>query len=173
MADNEIETTDAIETTENDTTETSETETKGTGINYSKVVLRNNLGGVDAEATIALIESELLAWIEENEMDTDSIAAAVQAVYDKMPPAKIQMLDLNSLANRATQILNVPVGSDSRVANRVKEYIRGESKRFKESNGEEGAFMLQIGKGGGIFRSSPAVVKQYRERLAKKAAKNA
>lgn len=147
-----------------------EVEEKTSGINFAKAVIRDEHGVVNKTLTFARIEEEYSAWMEANEIDTPLIAAAVAAVFSKLPPAQMAMLDLNGVANRAVEELKVPFGSETRLSNRVKDFVRGESLRFVAASGREGMYHIKRGKKGGVRLNTPAYVEQYRKIQAKKPA---
>lgn len=165
------------ESSENSSNEETPEETKGSGINYSKAVVRNEHGVIDLEATVARFESELSAFAA-TETDTAVIAEAVQTVYKRMPAAQKQMIDMTGLVNRALTVIasvqDIPYGADAILTKRIKDFVRGESVRFKTSKGEEGKYCIRQGRGmGGVHAATPLFVKEWRASEAKKAAEKA
>lgn len=157
---------------DNDIDESGEEEVKlTTRVDWSKHSLRDRFGIIDKAATLALIEQELDAAIN-GEVSREEIAHAVRQVFDKLlaqSPANAKIA-LDTLANRAATILDATFDSEVLVKKSVKEYVRGESKRFAETSGAEGCCLVQAGKKGGVRVATEAFVKEYRERVAKKAA---
>jgi hypothetical protein len=151
-------------------------ETTGTGINWAKVAVRDAHGAIDVDSTMELIRDELTD-VAGSEVDTTEIAAAVDAVFAKLTNGgQVQKatIDLSGLASRALNLLgDVPFGQESKLTERVKEYVRGESERFVATEGAEGKMVVRKGKSGGVSPSTPKIVEEYRAFLAKKAAKNA
>jgi hypothetical protein len=98
------------------------------------------------------------------------IDAAVKTVYEKMGAAKNKTLDLASLTFRAINVMNIEGASESKLGERVKNFLRGETKAFEESNGEQGRYVIQRGPGRGVQLVTTEFVKTYREAKAKKAA---
>jgi hypothetical protein len=162
------------ENAESTSTESTET-VKGTGINWSKVAVRDPHGAIDQEATLALCNEELSAHIAENEVDMGEIGDAVASAFAEVrAKAQKAMIDLNGLASRALNALgtvtSVPFGAETRLQERIKNYVRGESDRFVETKGAEGLYHIKRGKDGGCRLATEAYVKEYRELQAKKAA---
>jgi hypothetical protein len=146
-------------------------EDKGTGINYGKVVLRDNHGTADPSATMDRINAELVEWIAKNEIDTPRIAAAVSTAIEKFPKAQKAQLDLEGLTKRAMdELKDLPYGAESRIGKRIKDFVRGESDRFEDSRGESGICFIARGKNGGVKLRTEAFVAEYRASLAKKEA---
>jgi hypothetical protein len=146
---------------------------RGTGINFSKAVVRDKHGVVDEDATFARIRDEYRAWMATNEVETPMLANAVRTVFDKLPPSQKAMIDLNGLASRAVEEMKVPYGAETRLALRVKDFVRGESLRFVGSKGAEGMYHIKRGKDGGVRLNTTAYVTEYRKLQAKKAAAKA
>lgn len=169
------------ETVTDDTNETTEetTEETGTGINWAKVSVRDPHGAIDAAATLALCNEELTAHIADNEVDMREIDEAVAKVFVKLvstPNGVSQkgLIDLQGLAGRAFNILDnegeVPYGAETRLQDRIKDFVRGESETFVNTKGQAGKYHIKRGKDGGVRLASQAYVKEYLELQAKKAA---
>lgn len=170
---------ETIETTEETTEETTANETaavaeeKGTGINWAKVAVRGQHGAVDKTLTMALLDEELSTHIAENEVDMEEIGSTVATVFTKLTQgvAKKASIDLNGLATRALGLLgDVPYGQETRLSERIKDFVRGESDRFVESNGASGLYHIKRGKDGGVRLNTEMYLKEYRALQAKKAA---
>lgn len=147
--------------------------TEKTGINFGndKITVRDAHGTVDRAATMERIESELIAWIGTNEIDPEAVKTAVIAVFARFPKADRQSMDLGGLTHKALVELKAPDGSETRIGERIKNFVRGESERFENTQGAEGLCFIKRGKQGGVHMSTPAFVTEYRKGLAKKAAK--
>lgn len=147
-----------------------------TGINWNKVALRNSHGVMDLGATLKVCEEELSAMIAAD-IGSDVIESVTAKYFDKLTQGgKIPnaMTDLDGLASGALRYLDeVPAGQDTRIKDRIKDFVRGESKRFTDSNGGEGKYVVVRGKLGGVRISSESFVKEYREMQAKKTASKA
>lgn len=145
-------------------------------VNWSRAVERDEHGSVDKAKTLAKLEADLSTHIATNEFPMEQIASAVRSVFERLmesKPLKVSK-DLDGVASRAFIILNsiaeVPNDSETTMINRIKGYVRGESKRFEATNGEQGSVLIVRGKSGGCYYSTPTLVKEYRARQAKKAA---
>ena len=149
-------------------------ENKTTGINWSKVMVRNAHGAADPVATLVKLETELAEHIGQTEISPDLVSEAVASAFAKMPAATNKTLDMGTLAMRAIAELNATGIVESKVAERVKAYVRGESDLFKKTLGAEGLYVIRTGRDqGGVAVSTPDVVKRYRETQAAKAAAEA
>lgn len=154
-------------------------ETTGTGINWGKIALRDTHGSVDKPATLALIDEELTAHIADNEVDMDEIETACETVFEKLRAtggvvAQKAMMDLNELSHRALDLLdNVPYGASTRLQERIKDFVRGESETFVKTDGAEGKYHIKRGKDGGVRLNTPAYLDEYRKLQAAKRAKEA
>jgi hypothetical protein len=159
-------------------TETVVVEEKASGLerlNWTKLAIRNSHGAIDVDATLAYV-GEALAEAVGNEVDLEEIKGAVDGVIAKLlalPSGKTALMgkmDLAEVATRAARTLDAPFGGESMLIERVKEFIRGESDRFVESNGEEGSVHVKRGKDGGVRAATTAYVAEYRALQAKKLA---
>lgn len=152
-----------------------ENENKGTGIKWSKVAVRDAHGAIDVEATLALCGEELSSVVG-NEVELNEIATAVKGVFDKLVAsaggkAEKASMELAGVATRALEAIgDVPFGQETEVQDRIKDFVRGESERFVETNGAEGAYHIKRGKDGGVRLNTPAYVTEFRKLQEKKAA---
>jgi len=169
---------DENETNEMGTDETETTEEKGTGINWAKVSVRDAHGAIDAAATLALCNEELTAHVADNEVDMKEIDESVAKVFVKLmtTPGGVSqkgLIDLQGLAGRAFNILDndgeVPYGAETRLQERIKDFVRGESETFVKTSGQSGKYHIKRGKDGGVRLNTPAYLKEYMELQAKKA----
>lgn len=147
----------------------------GTNVNWAKLAVRDEHGALDITATLLLVEKEL-SDTAGAEVSTDTIAEHTAGVFDKLTKSgsiKNASMELSILAQRVVAQLDAPYGTETRLNERVKDYVRGESDRFEATNGSEGLYLIQRGKGGGVRLSTESFVKEYREKQAKKAAKAA
>lgn len=174
MANQETENQGTDETTD-ETTDT-DTEVQGTGINWENVAVRDAHGAVDKDATLARCDAEIVAHIANNEFDIEEIRGAVAQVFVKLTrggAAQMAMMDLQGVVGRASALLDVPYGAETRIEKRIKDFVRGESKRFEATTGAEGSYHIKRGKHGGVRGNSEMYVKEYRALQAKKAAASA
>lgn len=142
------------------------------GINWGKVAVRDEHGVVDKDRTLAMVDELLTAYLD-SEVDIADIRTAVQTVFDKLSKggtvSKVSS-DFNTVATRALHALgDMPIDSDTQLLARIKDFIRGESKRFEETAGEEGAYYIKRGAKGGVCLSTPEFVKEYRAFQERKA----
>ncbi len=148
----------------------------GTGINWSKVAMKDAHGCLDVESTMELVREELAAHAAE-QVDVSEIASAVEKVFARLTNGGAiarATIDLAGLSARALSFLgDVPMTSTTQLTDRIKNYVRGESTRFVDSKGVEGSVWLSRGKLGGCKLATDAVRADYRDFLAKKAAKAA
>lgn len=147
-------------------------------LNWTKLAVRDAHGAIDSEGTLALV-TEALAQAVGNEVDLEEIRGAVSTVFTKLlalpggGSALKGKMDLDGVAGRARELLDVPFGAETMVQLRIKNFIRGESEKFVETNGAEGSCHIKRGKDGGVRVRTDAYVKEYRALQAKKAAADA
>ena len=148
-------------------------EKNGTGINWNRVALRDDHGSIDLDATLALCTDEINLHIEA-EVSSDDLAGAVTAALSHLTQGGVAQkasTDLNGLSVKALSLLgDIPAGATTMVQERIKDFIRGESRRFVESNGANGLCFLGRGRGRGVNVSTAKFVEEYRAAQAKKTA---
>ena len=108
-----------------------------------KFTVRDSVGSVDVEASVAAYTQVLKQWVAENEVPVDRIARAVDTVFDNKPNARLPTPFLVSLA---VQELNADPMLFKTLSLRVTDYIKGQC--------ANGAFTVTKGKGGGVMRRS-------------------
>jgi hypothetical protein len=153
------------------------TEKLTTGVNWATKAIRGDHGEIDMDATLALCEEEIVASME-GEIGMDAVAGAVASALNNLTQGGVAQkasTDLNGLSVKALGLLgDLPAGVTTSVQNRIKNFIRGESDRFVETNGEEGICYVGRGRGfGGVNVRTTKFVEEYRAAQAKKAAKTA
>lgn len=165
--------TNAIGNAQSDGTQEND---EGTKINWGRVARRDPHGAIDLEATMALLNTELVSHMAENEVDMEAVKEAVAVVFNKLTSdgkALNAMIDLNGLSSRACMLLaestDVPYGAETQLQERIKDFVRGESDHFVKSNGEEGAYWICRGKRGGVRLGTDACRKDFRALQDKKA----
>lgn len=139
---------------------------KSSGINWSKLLLRHDSGAPDIEETMAWLREEANKHIGSNEVDNEVINAAVKTVFDN---STNKTLDLNTLTHKALNIIDMEGASVSKLGERVKNFLRNETKIFETTNGEDGRYVIRRGPGKGCSLVTPQLVKEYRDMKAKKA----
>lgn len=165
--------TNAIGSNQVDGTQDNE---EGTNINWAKVARRDAHGAIDHDATMTLLDSELVAHMAENEVDMEEVRVAVATIFDKLTnggKALNAMIDLNGLSSRACMLLaestDVPFGAETRLQERIKNFVRGESDHFVKTNAAEGAYWICRGKLGGVRLATDSCRKDFRALQDKKA----
>ncbi|HAM49775.1 MAG TPA: hypothetical protein DCP92_03440 [Nitrospiraceae bacterium] len=138
---------------------------QGTGINWGRILERDAHGTADLGATMTKLEAEARAYVVANEVPTERIRGAVATVYEQNPKVSF---DLGSLTNRVVTEMKVAAGSESKIGEAVKGFIRGESKAFEA--GEGGLYHIARGKLGGVRRVTAEYTEAFRKAQAKKAA---
>jgi hypothetical protein len=115
-------------------------------INLNTYVVRVG-GSIDRDATCAKFARDLLAFQAKMETETEAVGAAVNAVFDQFPGARLNM---PALVNYALQRLNVQPENFRILSEKVQNYVRDHA-----GASESGAlFHIGKGKGGGVFRWS-------------------
>jgi len=111
-------------------------------------VLRGEDGEMDIEGTVDKFRSDLLNYQVERETEAATIGAAVNAVFDEHPGARINMPALQSLALHK---LNVQHENFKALQTRVAEYIRDHASHDRS---EGRLFKISKGLRGGVLRWS-------------------
>jgi hypothetical protein len=148
-------------------------ENKSTGTNWGKMAIRDLHGSIDTVATLKLVEDELATHIH-SEVGVDAIAEAVLTALRNLTQdgvAQKASTDLTGLCHKALNLLgDVPAGATTAMLNRIKDFVRGESKRFVSTNGAEGMAFIGRGRGfAGVNVNTPKFVEEYKAAQAKKA----
>jgi hypothetical protein len=143
--------------------------TENTGINWSRILRRNEHGVADVAATLAVLEGEIRAHIVANEIPQEQIRAAVLAVFDECPTTQF---DLGSLTTRVLAQMKVVPGTETKVGKSVANFVRGESRQVEQyllGNSEApGIAVVSRGKGGGVKRATPEYIEKARKARAEK-----
>lgn len=108
-----------------------------------KFTVRSNDGSVDVSASVAAYHNALVKWSSENEISTESIKEAVDAVF-AMHTGKLATPVLVSFA---ISYLNTAPAQFKSTEARIRAYLRG-----------SGLFVSTKGKGGGISPVAPATL---------------
>jgi hypothetical protein len=120
-------------------------------------------GRVDREASLTACETALDQFIAEKDTQDETIAEAVNAVFDKYPGVNINMPALN---NYAMQELNALPSNHAALSERVLAYVRENADRHQKTDKKTKAilqaaeaprtrlFCITNGKGGGVKRWS-------------------
>lgn len=107
--------------------------------NLAAAALRETDGTIDVSATLAAVEEQLWALIDEEATSGVRIAAAVNAVFTTY---KGKVLTMPSLVNAALAQLDVTPATFAAESEAVAEYVRRTPLEFK----------IAKGKGGGVSR---------------------
>ena len=110
-----------------------------------KFTKRGTDGSVDIAASANAYAAALSTWCAENEVPSEQIAAAVNAVLDAHPGKRIPM---PALLSSAVQSMSNDPATFGVLSDRVHAYVTGQSKA-------ELLFVIK-GKGGGVTRERPA-----------------
>ncbi len=110
-----------------------------------KFVVRDSSGAVDVSASAQAYAAALTKWVAENEVSSDRIAAAVNAVFDRFPGQRLPMPALLSLA---VAELGVEPAAHKAMTDRVHAFVSGQSK------GDGATIVIAKGKNGGVTRKT-------------------
>lgn len=105
-------------------------------------------GTVDVSESMKAYEAALVAWKAENEIPTDRIEAAVEAVFDRFPG---QRLAMPALLHEAVSELQGTPAQHKALTARVQAYVTGQCGTTKETR-NTGRIDIQKGVGGGVLR---------------------
>ena len=108
-----------------------------------KFTVRDSVGSVNVEASVAAYTEALSQWVSDNEIPVDRITTAVNSVLDSRPNTRLPTPFLVSLA---VQELNLEPALFKAATQRVTDYVKGQC--------ANGNFTVTKGKGGGIMRRS-------------------
>jgi hypothetical protein len=126
----------------------------------SSYIVRASSGSIDHDATCSKFADDLVKYEAERETELETIALAVNTVFDTHKGASINMPALTSLALRE---LNAQPSNFAALTERVQEYVRDNADRTEKKD-KEGkvvqvaeaprtrAFCIGKGKGGGVKR---------------------
>jgi hypothetical protein len=116
-----------------------------TTINLATYSIRAADGSIDLEATAEKFAADLLRFQAECETEAATIGAAIHAVFDQYPGARLNMPAVTSMA---LQRLNVQPENFKILTEKVQGYIRDHA-----GDRASGAlFGIGKGKGGGVCR---------------------
>lgn len=110
-----------------------------------KFTKRGSDGSVDVSASTNEYAKALSEWVAENEIPSDTIESAVEAVFDRFPGARLPMPALLSAA--VTELEATP-DQHKTLTSRCHAYVTG------QSAGNTGRIDIGKGKGGGVLRLS-------------------
>jgi hypothetical protein len=105
-------------------------------------------GSVDVAASANAYAKALTEWKAQNEIPTDRIEAAVEAVFDRFPGVRLSM---PSLLHEAVTELKGSPAQHKALSARVQSYVTGQCGATKETR-NTGRLDIQKGVGGGVLR---------------------
>ena len=101
-------------------------------------------GSVDEKASAIAYSAALSVWVE-NEIPSDTIETAIEAVFDRFPS---QRLPMPALLSAAVAELSATPEQHNALTKRCHAYVSG------QSAGNTGRIDIGKGKGGGVLRLS-------------------
>ena len=105
-----------------------------------KFTVRDSSGSVDVAASANAYATALTKWCAENEVASDTIEMAVEAVFDRHPGR----LPMPALLSAAVNELGATPAQFKTLTDRVHSYVSGQAKT--------GRLEIGKGKGGGVSR---------------------
>ena len=108
-----------------------------------KFTVRDSVGSVDVDASVAAYAQALSQWVVENETPLDKVERALEAVFDERPNTRLPTPFLVSLT---VQEMKQDPSLFKSLSNRVAAYIKGECAN------NTGRLHITKGKGGGVMR---------------------
>jgi hypothetical protein len=105
-----------------------------------KYTVRDSSGAVDVAASANAYATALATWCAANEVDSDTIEAAVEAAFDAHPGK----LPMPALLSAAVNELGSTPAQFKTLTTRVHDYVSGQAKL--------GRLEIGKGKGGGVSR---------------------
>lgn len=108
-----------------------------------KYTKRGMDGSVDVTASAQAYAAALTKWVAENEIASETIETAVEAVFDRFSGSKLPMPALLSLT--VAELGGTP-DQHKTLTNRVHAYVKG------QCNENQGRLEISKGKGGGVQR---------------------
>lgn len=110
-------------------------------------------GSVDQDATMCACEAAIVKYVAERETEEVTIAAAVDALFDKHLGVRVNM---PYVCNEACRTLNAQPENFKLLSERVAQYVRDHSQGEKAEDGSvanpDSLFLINKGKGGGVAR---------------------
>lgn len=108
-----------------------------------KYTVRGSDGSVDVAASALAYGNALSAWVAENEVDSETIESAIEAVFDRFPGQRLPMPSLLSYA--VAELATTPDQHKTLTA-RCHAYVTGQCAK------NTGRIDIGKGKGGGVLR---------------------
>lgn len=108
-----------------------------------KFTVRGTDGSVDVAASANAYAKALTGWVAQNELSSDTIETAIEAVFDRFPGQRLPMPALLSLT---VAELGASPDQHKTLTSRVHAYVTG------QSADNTGRIDIGKGKGGGVSR---------------------
>jgi hypothetical protein len=121
---------------------------------FARLAVRSDNGQVDRDATLEAVGTELDAFLDSREGESERILSLVNEVFDSQP-AGIH-ITLPTLAGVVVERLNLPLAERAAMADTVKEHVRS------AAGAREGGaiFGISKGPGAGVCRWATTPVKE-------------
>lgn len=110
-----------------------------------KYTVRGTDGSVDVGASSLAYSDALKSWVIQNEIDSEKIESAIEAIFDRFPG---QRLPMPSLLSYAVADLAESPSQHASVTARCHAYVKG------QCSNNTGRIDIGKGKGGGVMRLS-------------------
>ena len=110
-----------------------------------KFTIRSTFGEVDVAASANAYAKALTQWVNDNEIDTDTIEHAVETVFDRTPGS----LPMPALVNFAVNEISQDASQFKALSTRVHAYIAGQKQTAKNPSGR---LAVKQGVKGGVSR---------------------
>jgi hypothetical protein len=124
-------------------------------LNMDKYTKRTTDGSVDIDASSEAYAAALTEWVVTNEIPSEKIETAVNAVLEASPSGRVPMPALLSLAS---QEMNATPETFTVLSDRIHAYVQGQAKA--------GLLFVTKGKGGGCSRTAPEPKKAKSDKSA-------
>jgi len=143
---------------------------KTSGINWIKVLdfpgMRKDDGSPDTAAVLRFLEEDFASYASKYELPPNEIQDALEKAYAKHPAG----LEFTGMCNRAlNEIVYIPNGAEAKVLVRIGDYLRRQSKIFKE--GGDGKWLVSPGHASRVQKVTTEFADNYWAKQEAKAAK--
>lgn len=143
---------------------------KTSGINWTRILdldgMRKDDGSPDISAVLRFLEEDLTSYVSKYELPVSEIQEALEKAYEKHPGG----LDFVGMCNRAlNEIVYVPNGAETKILKRINDYLRLQSKLFKE--GKDGKWLVSPGHASRVQKITIEFAGQYWDKQEAKEAK--
>ena len=143
---------------------------KTSGINWIKVLdisgHRQEDGSPNTSAVLRFLEEDFASYVSKYELPPNEIQDALDKAYVKHPDG----LEFTGICNRALhEIVYIPNGAEAKVLVRIGDYLRRQSKIFKE--GGDGKWFVSPGYASRVQKVTTEFADAYWAKQEAKAAK--